>query len=129
VTASNEKLVGAASNFSRADEFWLMRERMGRQTSTPSLQRRRASGHIPDEDPWRRSRHRNAGAPPYNERELIHGKRLHPYLLLAGVLFTLLALTGSASAATALHIASGVRKVTPSPAGVRQLVDGECASR
>lgn len=50
--------------------------------------------------------------------------RLHRPLALAGALCTLLALTGAASAATELHIASGVRKVTLSPAGVRQLVDG-----
>jgi hypothetical protein len=51
-------------------------------------------------------------------------KRLHPCLILAGVLCTLLSLTGSASAATELHIASGVQKVTLPPAGVRQLVNG-----
>ena len=51
-------------------------------------------------------------------------KRVHPYLILAVILLPLLAVTGSASAATELHIASGVRKVTLSPAGVRQLIDG-----
>lgn len=47
-------------------------------------------------------------------------RRLHPHLILAGVLLGLLAVTGSASAATELRIASEVRKVTLSAAGVRQ---------
>lgn len=51
-------------------------------------------------------------------------KRLHPYVILTGVLLALLTVTVPAAAATELRIASGVRKVALSPAGVRQLIDG-----